>query len=143
DLEAACKKYEEKHGGKKQLGGAGTAWYQHELRAYRVAPGARIIGKTSVEAEALLPEHRVFVARIRRDDSVIDATTDTVIQEGDIVAIAGRREVLVNLIGTVAEEVDDRDLLAVPAEGVDVFVTSAVADGKTLAQLAQAPWARG
>jgi putative transport protein len=36
DLEAACKRYEEEHGGKKQLGGPGTAWYQFALRAFRV-----------------------------------------------------------------------------------------------------------
>src|SRR5215204_3382820 len=122
DLEAACRQYEEKHGGKKQLGGPGTAWYQHELRAYRVQEGARIVGKTAADAEALLPEHRVFVQRIRRGDKIIDATADTVIEAGDVVALVGRREVLINLIGTAAEEVDDRELLAVPAK---------------------APWARG
>src|SRR3954468_15391833 len=115
DLEAACRQYEEKHGGKKQLGGPGTAWYQHELRAYRVQEGARIVGKTAADAEALLPEHRVFVQRIRRGDKIIDATADTVIEAGDVVALVGRREVLINLIGTAAEEVEDRALLAVPA----------------------------
>ena len=52
-------------------------------------------------------------------------------------AIAGRREVLVDLIGATAEEVNDRELLAVPVEGVDVYVTSKDVDGKTLAELAQ------
>ena len=103
DLEAACKRYEEKHGGKKELGGPGTAWYQHELRAFRVSEGARIVGKTAQEAEALLPDTRVFIAthptwRTR----FIDATADTVIQAGDVVAVAGRRDVLVNVIGAAA-----------------------------------------
>ena len=40
DLEAACKRYEEKHGGKKELGGPGTAWHRFELRAFRVREGA-------------------------------------------------------------------------------------------------------
>jgi putative transport protein len=143
DLEAACKRYEEKHGGKKEVGGPGTAWHQFELRAFRVRDGARIVGKTAQEAEALLPEHRVFIQRIRRGDQIIDATSDTVVQAGDVVAIAGRREVLVNLIGAAAEEVDDRELLAVPAEGVDVYVTSKEVDGKTLAELSKGPAARG
>jgi putative transport protein len=143
DLEAACKKYEEKHGGKKQSGGPGTAWYQFELRAYRVQVGGQIVGKTVQQAEALLPEHRVFIQRIRRGDTIMDATADTVIQEGDIVAIAGRRDVLVNLIGAKAEEVNDRELLAVPVEGVDVYVTSKEVDGKTLAELSGSPGARG
>jgi len=143
DLEAACKRYEEKHGGKKESGGPGTAWYQFELRAYRIRVGGQIVGKTVQEAEALLPEHRVFIQRIRRGDSIMDATADTVFREGDIVALAGRREVLVNLIGAAAEEVNDRELLAVPIEGVDVYVTNKEVDGKTLAELATLPGARG
>ena len=51
DLEAACKRYEEERGGKKQLGGPGTGWHYHELRAFRVREGARIAGKTAQEAE--------------------------------------------------------------------------------------------
>jgi putative transport protein len=143
DLEAACKRYEEKHGGKKESGGPGTAWYQFEFRAYRVRAGAQIVGKTVQQAEALLPEQRVFIQRIRRGESIMDATADTVIRDGDIVAIAGRREVLVNLIGATAEEVNDRELLAVPIEGVDVYVTSKDVDGRTLAELANSPAARG
>jgi putative transport protein len=143
DLEAACKRYEERHGGKRQAGGPGTAWYQFELRAYRVRAGGQIVGKTVQQAEALLPEQRVFIQRIRRGETLIDATADTVIREGDIVALAGRREVLVELIGGKAEEVNDRELLAVPVEGLDVYVTNKEVDGKTLAELANLPGARG
>jgi putative transport protein len=143
DLEAECKRYEEEHGGKKEAGGPGTAWQQFELRAFRVQDGGRAVGKTAQEAEALVPDQRVFVQRIRRDGKIIDATADIVIRAGDIVAVAGRREVLVNLIGAEAKEVDDRELLAVPAEGVDVYVTTKEADGKTLTELAKSPWARG
>jgi putative transport protein len=143
DLEAACKRYEEQHGGKRALGGPGTAWYQFELRAYRIAEDGRAVGKTVQEAEAFLPEERVFVQRIRRGGKIIDATADAVIQAGDVLAIAGRRDVLVNLIGQAAQEVDDRELLAVPVEGVDVYVSSKEADGKTLAELAKSPAARG
>ena len=144
DLEAACKRYEEKHGGgKKQAGGAGTGWHQFNLRAYRVKQDGPVVGKTAEQAEALLPNERVFIERVRRNGEIIDAGPDTVIQAGDVVAVAGRREVLVNVIGAAAEEVDDRDLLAVPVEGVDVYVTSKDVDGKTLAELAQMPMARG
>ncbi|WP_200847743.1 aspartate-alanine antiporter [Rhizobium sp. 18055] len=143
DLEAECKRYEEEQGGKKVLGGAGTAWHNYELRAYRVKDGARIVGMTALEAEGLLPSERVFIERIRRAGKVQDATVDTMIMVGDVVAVAGRREVLVDLIGSVADEVDDRELLAVPADGVDVFVTNKDVDGETLAELAIRPTARG
>jgi putative transport protein len=143
DLEAACKRYEEKHGGKRELGGPGTAWHRFELRAFRVQEGGQAVGKTATQAEALLPNERAFIQRIRRGGKILEATTDTVIQAGDIVAVAGRRDVLVNLIGAAAQEVDDRELLAVPVEGVDVYVTNKEVDGKTLAELANAPGARG
>ena len=64
---------------------------------------------TAEEAERLVPEQRVFIQRIRRGADIMDATSDTTIQSGDIVAVAGRRDVLTSLIGTAAEEVDDRE----------------------------------
>jgi putative transport protein len=145
NLVEAAKDYAEKFGGggKKVPGGAGTAWHEFNLRAYRVKQDGQVVGKTAQQAEALLPNDRVFIERVRRNGEIIETGPDTVIQAGDIVAVAGRREVLVNAIGQAAEEVDDRELLAVPAEGVDVFVTSKDVDGKTLAQLATMPLARG
>ena len=143
DLEAACKRYEEEHGGKKQTGGPGTAWHQFEVRAFRVRERGPATGKTVQEAEALIPEQRVFIQRLRQNGVIKDATVDTVIHAGDVVAVAGRRDVLVQLIGEQAEEVDDRELLAMPIEGVDVYVTSKDVDGKTLEELASGPSARG
>jgi putative transport protein len=89
-----------------------------------------------------VPNARLFIHRLRRDGQIIDATADTVLQAGDVVAIAGEREVLVRALQE-AEEVDDRELLAVPVEGVDILVTNKEVDGKTLAELAQSPAARG
>jgi putative transport protein len=143
DLEAACKRYEEEYGGKKQTGGPGTAWHQFELRAFRVRERGPAVGKTVQEAEALIPDQRVFIQRLRQNGAITEATADTVIHAGDIVAVAGRRDVLVRLIGEQAQEVDDRELLAVPIEGVDVYVTSKEVDGRTLEELAKVPSARG
>ena len=163
NIAEACKDYEEKQGGTKELGGAGTAWHRWEMRAFRVQPGARVIGLPAVEAEALLPQSRVFIQRIRRNGVIEDATADTVLREGDVVAVAGAREALVSIIGERAKmmavaggrealadvtrgvsiEVDDPELLSVPVEGVDVYVTNKAVDGKTLAELAGLPGARG
>ena len=143
DLETACKQYEEQYGGKKQMGGPGTAWHQFDLRAFRVRERGPAVGKTVQEAEALIPDQRVFILRIRQNGKITDATSNTVIHAGDIVAVAGRRDVLVRLIGDQAEEVDDRELLAVPIEGADVYVTNKAVDGKTLEELATVPPARG
>ena len=143
DLVAACKDYEEKYGGKKELGGAGSAWHRWELRAFQVRQGGKAVGLRAAEAEALVPDARVFVQRIRRSGVIEDATADTVLKEGDVVAVAGSREVLVKVLGANATEVEDPELLAVPIEGVDVLVSNKAVDGKTLAELAQMPGARG
>jgi len=143
NLVAACKDYEEKHGGgKKQLGGPGTAWTRWAVRAYKVQPGGKAAGLRVAEAESLVPDARVFILRIRRNGQIEEATSDTVLREGDVVAVVGPRDVLVNVLGA-AVEVEDRELLAVPVEGVDVLVTNKEVDGKTLEELATRPAARG
>ena len=163
DPVTACKDYEDKFGGKKELGGAGTAWHRWEMRAFRVKQGGVVNGMRAAEAEALVPDARVFVMRLRRNGVIEDATAETVIREGDVVAVAGARDALVNVIGqgrravgvsggrdTVvsvsgegAIEVDDPELLSMPVEGVDVLVTNKAVDGKTLAELATNPASRG
>src|SRR5438874_5361351 len=144
NLVAACKDYEEKHGGgTKQVGGPGTAWTRWAVRAYKVQPGGRAAGLRVAEAESLVPGARLFILRIRRGSEIMDATAETVLQEGDVVAVAGEREVLVNILGAAAVEVEDRELLAMPVEGVDAWVTNKEVDSKTLAELSARPAARG
>jgi putative transport protein len=91
----------------------------------------------------MVPDSRVFVQRIRHNGSVEDATADTMLRAGDVLAVAGPREVLVNSIGATAVEVDDPELLAMPVAGVDVLVTNKAVDGKTLVELSKMPNARG
>src|SRR5205814_4384044 len=57
--------------------------------------------------------------------------------------VVGPRDVLVNVLGAATQEVEDRELLAVPVEGVDVLVTNKEVDGKTLEELATRHAARG
>jgi len=163
DLVAACKEYEASLGATTELGGAGQAWHRYEFRAFRVMADSRVSGKTVGHAEALEPEGmRLFIERVRRGGTIHEATLDFVLQPDDVVAIAGPRDQMIAVFGggggtqegnggehatTVRAsrvvEVDDPELLAVPAEGVDVFVTSKDVDGKTLQELAHLPLARG
>ena len=162
NLEAACKDYEQKQGGVKELGGPGTAWRRWEVRAYRIAQGGKAAGLSVIEAEAMVAQGplggsaagvqvidaktaapRLFVLRLRRNGAIEEATGDTVLREGDVVAVAGARDVLVKVLGEGAAEVEDRELLAVPVEGVDVLVSNKAIDGKTLNDLVQMPETRG
>jgi putative transport protein len=143
NLVEACKEYEEKFGGKKDIGGAGTGWHRWELRAFRIKPGGKAVGMRATEAESLVPDSRIFVQRIRRNGTVEDATADSVLHEGDVVAVAGARDVLVNTLGPQADEVNDPELLAVPVAGVDVLITNKAVDGRPLVELATMPSSRG
>jgi putative transport protein len=155
DLAAACKEYEEKQGGTKALGGAGSAWHRWEVRAFQVKPGSIVDGLRAVEVEALIPDARIFVLRLRRNGVIEEGSADTVLCEGDVVALAGARDVLVNALGRAKaaaagnvaveppKEVDDPELLNMPIEGIDIYVTNKEVDDKTLADLAQLPAARG
>ena len=143
NLVNACKDYEQKQGGVKELGGPGTAWRRWEVRAYRVMEGGRAVGLPVSQVEAMLPDARLFILRVRRDGKLEDATTDTILQAGDTVAVAGSRDVLVKVLGERADEVEDRELLAMPVEGVDVLVSNQAVDGKTLVDLSKMPETRG
>jgi putative transport protein len=50
---------------------------------------------------------------------------------------------MVSALGAHADEVEDKELLAMPLEGTDVLVSNRAVDGKTLVELAQMPEARG
>jgi putative transport protein len=80
---------------------------------------------------------------VRRNGTIEEGSTDTVLRENDVLAVAGRREVLVNVIGQGAEEVEDPELLHMPVEGIDVCVSKKEMEGKTLAEVARMPGARG
>lgn len=143
DLAAECKAYELAMGGGATLGGEGSAWHEYEIRAFKVRDGSKIVGQSVAQAEALLGTARLFIERLRRAGKIEEARAPVVIEAGDIIAVAGRRDVLVNVIEHAAEEVDDPELLSVPIEGVDVYVTSRKVDGRSLAELAQAPAGHG
>jgi putative transport protein len=142
DLPKVCAEYEKQMGGG-QAGldhGVFSAYRRVEARAYRVEASSGLTGRPVRE---LFPGLRIFVERIRRGERFIDADADSVLQAGDIVAISGPRQALVEQVEAVVAEVDDRGLLDVPATMVDVFVRSKDVNGKTLRQLADEPLTRG
>lgn len=149
NLKKAAKEYEEAHGGKRELGGLGDAWQAYDVRAFQVAPDARVSGKTVAETEAMLTEataalgNRMYVLGIRRGQTIRQATSDMVLQPGDIVSVVGERDQVISLLGHASKEVDDPELISAPIEGVDVYISNKEVEGKTLAELGALPGARG
>ena len=138
DLEEECRRYEQQMQGG---GGAGsTARRDIEYRAYTVPAGSVLIGKRIRELEQAATDARLFVERVRRGGEVLDPDGTMTLQEGDSLAVTGRREMLVERLDEQrlgVREVDDRGLLDIPDEVLDVVVTRAGIDGRTLADLAR------
>jgi putative transport protein len=142
DLAAACAEYERQLGaGSVGLDAGVMSAYRHiELRAYRVEAASGLTGRPVRE---LFPGLRVFVERVRRGDELIDADADTVLQPGDVVAILGARQLLVEHVEAQVPEVHDPMLLNLPATVLDLFVTNRAFSGTTVRELADQPFARG
>ncbi|WFE72387.1 aspartate-alanine antiporter [Halomonas sp. M1] len=141
DIAAECARYEREHSIGAPSGGMGSAWHQHEIRAFRIPAGGRVEGMTLAQAEAAAGE-RLFIEGVRQHNQVVEPTPGLVLKAGDVVAVSGRRQALVAL-SNMTEEVEDRALIDIPVEAVDVLVTAKSVDGRQLIELAQEPFARG
>jgi putative transport protein len=145
NLEEECRRYEEGMQAGRQPESA--ARRDIEYRAYTVQAGSPLIAKTPRELETIASDSRIFIDRIRREGVILDPdqAVTTALRDGDTLAIMGRRELLVERVDGQrlgVREVDDRELLDVPAEVLDVVVTRAEIDGRTLADLARDESAR-
>ncbi len=136
----ACKQLEATLGAQEQEPGVISAYARFVARAYRPTDPA-YFGKTVEEFErhlATMPgARRTFVERIRHGQTVEDATPTAVIDEGDVIALAGPRDFLLEHQAEIGTEVEDRDILEFQAEALDVVVTRKDVDGKTLQELAE------
>jgi putative transport protein len=140
DLAKECAEYEAEMGGVAgRDAGVFSAYRDVDVRAYRVTAG-ELTGKP---VRDLFSGLRIFVERVRRGDTIMEADATTVLMAGDAVAISGPRAMLVEKVESVAAEIDDRGLLDIPVEQCDVFLRSKQYSGKTLRELADEPPARG
>ena len=143
NLQEECARYEKEMSEGEPDGGIQSAWYQYIVRAFKLTKPDFIAGKTVAEAEAgMTGGERLFLENLRRNGKIIEFDSNTVLQVGDVVAVSGRHETLVDWSNR-AEEVADQELLQIPIESIDVVVTSKNANGKTLLELSKSPCARG
>src|SRR6185295_3758555 len=113
-----------------------------DVRAYRLT-NPNLVNRSVAQLEALPPDIRVFIVRINRGGEIIEPTPDTVVRQDDVVAVMARQEVHVERGDKVGPEVDDKGLLEIPIETLDVVVTQGSLVGKSLADLARLESARG
>jgi putative transport protein len=137
DLREECRRYECAMQGSAVA--ASTARREIEYRAYTVRSGSPLAGRRVTELEGAVREARIYVERMRRGGRILEPGDHTIVEAGDTLAIAGRRELLVGRIEAQRlglEEVDDIPLLDIPAEVLDVVVTKAEVERRTLRDLA-------
>jgi putative transport protein len=119
-----------------------SAFMRLAVRAYRITR-SDLLNRSVAELESRPREARVFISRIRRDGKIIQAEPDTVVREGDIVAVLTRSELLMARGTEIGVEVSDAELLDFPVEMLDVVITNKSLDGKSIAELAVMDFARG
>ena len=136
DLKEECaKKERELSGGRgEQEAGISTDFAQFAARAFRVS-GSGGNGRRTV-AELERGGGGLFsVERVRHGAAVVDAEPETTVSEGDVVAVVGRREAVVQAGASIGDEVPDMELLQFPLQTTDVVVTNKRWAGRTLREL--------
>jgi putative transport protein len=138
DLKAEGRRVEAELGLARASPGVVSAWHTFIVRAYRLESGMASVGMRVADAEQRAPGVRIFVERVRRDGAILVATPDLVLQAGDIVAVSGRQEHIIDLIDAKAGEVADPELLDMPMSTVEILVNSKAYAGRSLGDLASA-----
>jgi putative transport protein len=132
DLRTESKKVEGQLGIQPAKPGVQSAWHSIGCRAYKVPEAAPIVGTTVAEAQASVSGARLFVERIRRNGEIFSPLQTTILEPGDTLAILGRTEILVKVLGPTVSEVPDSELLQIPVASFDLYVTGKQIAGRTL-----------
>jgi putative transport protein len=135
DLRAESKKVEVNLGIQRSKLGVSSAWQPIGFRAYTIPQDGRAVGKTVAEAEQSVPGVRLFIERIRRKGDIFSPVSTTVLEANDTVALIGRTELLIKVLGSSAREVADPELLNIPVASSDLYITSGTIAGKTLQEI--------
>jgi putative transport protein len=143
DMKAEALKLEHELGMDRAKPGLASAWRKFEVRAYRLPKGSPLAGSTVADAEARVAEHRLFIHRLRRGQHIVDATPDTLLEVGDVVALSGPRQIIVELVGTRGEEIEDKQLLDFPITAADALLIDSKLAGMNIGDASELDWARG
>jgi putative transport protein len=141
DLKEESKKAQSEVPGATETPGVVSAARRFDVRAYRLT-NVDFIDRTIAQLEALPKTFRFFVLRIRRDGELIDTQPSTVLRLGDVIAVAAQHQQFVLHGDKIGPEVEDRALLDIPIDSVDVVVTNRSVAGRTIRELASHDFAR-
>ena len=133
DLPKVSKELEVKMG--MRGGAAGEQAYQPVVaRAYRLA-NAALVGRKPRELDTAL--QGAVITRFRQGDKIVDADVQAAIPLGATLVLSGSPHALFAAEEIIGSEVEDNELLAYPAEELDIVVTNKKAVGRTVHELEQ------
>jgi putative transport protein len=136
NLAAECKALESEMGGNEPDPSVHSAYHMISVRAYRVTD-ARFVGLTVAEFEARFPDQRLFVERLRQGNKIVESTPETLIQPGDVLAIASGTQTLIQDASLFGIEVADPTLLDYPSQTLQAMVTRKEIVGSTLGEFVE------
>jgi putative transport protein len=143
DLKKEALKLEQELGMTRAKPGLASAWRKFEVRAYRLAAESPLAGLTVAAAEARVPEHRLFILRVRRGERILEADPNMLLEDEDVIALSGPRQIMVEVVGPRAEEIEDKELLDVPVTTADVLLINPKLAGMNLGDASKEDWTRG
>lgn len=135
DLKTESKKLETSLGIQPAKKGVHSAWQPIGFRAYTIPPGGPAVGRTVADAEKAVEGVRLFIQRIRRGQKLFTPEESTVLEAGDTVAVLGRTQALIALLGPKNSEVVDSELLDIPVASFDLYATGKAVVGRTLQEI--------
>ncbi|MGH3053871.1 MAG: aspartate-alanine antiporter, partial [Gaiellaceae bacterium] len=142
DLAAECKNLEAQLGGAEAEPGMVPAARRFDVRTYRVT-NEKLANQTVATLEEQLKDTRTSIERIRHDNRIVDAEPGTLMHLDDVLAVVGRRHVLVETDLAIGPEVQDFELMDFPGEVLDVVITNKAIAGQTIGNLAASDVCRG
>ncbi len=139
DLKAEAKKLESRMSGMKE-GSLGSpelfSWYKKlNLRAYSIS-SQKAIGRTVQELESIFPG-KVAIEKIKRNGQLLEPAPDMLIQAGDEVAFIGDRSQFLSASEFLGHEIDDKNVIDIVGEILDICVLNKEVAGKTLGRLSK------
>jgi putative transport protein len=137
DLPAAAHDLEQRLGVHDDNPDVTSAYQQVVRRAYRLTSAftPQTVGAFEEASDARIGS-RIFIARIRHGDTIVDPHLDQPLAPGDVVVVAGRHAAIIeDDLEAVADEIDDPALLDIPIEELSVVVTNRAVVGRTIGEL--------
>lgn len=145
DLKAEAREHEKKlsQGAEASRSVVFDTYVAVDVQAFRLTDG--LAGRPVAEAERTLSTERarLCIQQVRRGKQVFSPEKQEVLRQGDVVAVSGSRERLLEMQPLLGTQVVDPEVMDIPFESASILVTSKEAAGKTLREIVQAIDPRG